>query len=301
MSEQFVFAQKCVLKCFHFSTPLTFSAGKQGEIGESSSFISPSFQQQKEHLIYIDHHNHLQEVGLKQLLTTYKDETCLRQFLASIVLLGYHLFLTNHMGQVPALQCQQQHQLKQLCLSGRLPSGLHSCLPDSDSEAQTAPKGCFLPFLPRPLPACPRQLRRSSSMLCSRKCCSVGVAAVPPRGCLGACLGRLLQVWLELFFARLFVNIFIVLLQGTLERGAQAGLSSAGGVSMVPLHILLPQGGVLLHAPVRAHSRGGCRPGGIVRIGSKAETTNSWKVSSDGEVRLQEGGEVAQPGWKVDL
>ena len=41
-----------------------------------------------------------QEVGLKQLLTTYKDETCLRQFLASIVLLGYHLFLTNHMGQV---------------------------------------------------------------------------------------------------------------------------------------------------------------------------------------------------------
>jgi len=39
------------------------------------------------------------EVGLKQLLTTYKDETCLRQFLASIVLLGYHLFLTNHMGQ----------------------------------------------------------------------------------------------------------------------------------------------------------------------------------------------------------
>ena len=68
---------------------------------------------------------------------------------------------------------------------------------------------------------------------------------------------------------------------------------------MVPLHILLPQGGVLLHAPVRAHSRGGCRPGGIVRIGAKAETTNSWKVSSDGEVRLQEGGAVAQPGWKV--
>ena len=44
-----------------------------------------------------------QEVGLKQLLTTYKDETCLRQFLASIVLLGYHLFLTNHMGQVPEI------------------------------------------------------------------------------------------------------------------------------------------------------------------------------------------------------
>ena len=197
MSEQCVFAQKCVLKYFHFSTPLSFSAGKQGEIGESSSFISPSFQHQKEHLKYINHHNDLQEVGLKQLLTTYKDETCLRQFLASIVLLGYHLFLTNHMGQVTALQCQQQHQH---CLSGRLPSGLHPCLPDSDSEAQTAPKGCFLPFLPRPLPACPGQLRRSSSMLCSRKCCSVGVAAVPPRGRLGACLGGLLQVWLQLFF-----------------------------------------------------------------------------------------------------
>ena len=47
----------------------------------------------------------VQEVGLKQLLTTYKDETCLRQFLASIVLLGYHLFLTNHMGQVPGPVC----------------------------------------------------------------------------------------------------------------------------------------------------------------------------------------------------
>ena len=70
---------------------------------------------------------------------------------------------------------------------------------------------------------------------------------------------------------------------------------------MVPLHILLPQGGFLLHAPVRAHSRGGCRPGGIVRIGSKAEATNSWKVSSDGEVRLQEGGEMAQPGWEVNF
>jgi len=39
------------------------------------------------------------EVGMRQLLTTYRDQTCLRQFLASIVLLGYHLFLTNHMGQ----------------------------------------------------------------------------------------------------------------------------------------------------------------------------------------------------------
>jgi len=39
------------------------------------------------------------EMGLKQLLATYRDNTCLRQFLAAILLLGYHLFLTNHMGQ----------------------------------------------------------------------------------------------------------------------------------------------------------------------------------------------------------
>jgi len=36
---------------------------------------------------------------LAQLLTCYRDHTCLRQFLASIILLGYNLFLTHHTGQ----------------------------------------------------------------------------------------------------------------------------------------------------------------------------------------------------------
>jgi len=57
------------------------------------------------------------EVGLKQLLTTYKDETCLRQFLASIVLLGYHLFLTNHMGQADS---QADYNLVNQILSAKL-------------------------------------------------------------------------------------------------------------------------------------------------------------------------------------
>lgn len=39
------------------------------------------------------------EAGLAQLLTCYQDKTCLRQFLASIILLGYNLFLTHHTGQ----------------------------------------------------------------------------------------------------------------------------------------------------------------------------------------------------------
>jgi len=39
------------------------------------------------------------EAGLGQLLTCYRDKTCLRQFLASIILLGYNLFLTHHTGQ----------------------------------------------------------------------------------------------------------------------------------------------------------------------------------------------------------
>jgi len=37
--------------------------------------------------------------GLAQLLSCYRDQTCLRQFLASIILLGYNLFLTHHTGQ----------------------------------------------------------------------------------------------------------------------------------------------------------------------------------------------------------
>jgi len=41
----------------------------------------------------------VQAVGLEQLLLCYRDQTCLRQFLASIILLGYNLFLTHHTGQ----------------------------------------------------------------------------------------------------------------------------------------------------------------------------------------------------------
>jgi len=40
------------------------------------------------------------EVGLSELLRCYADTGCLRQVLASIILLGYHLFICNHMGQV---------------------------------------------------------------------------------------------------------------------------------------------------------------------------------------------------------
>jgi len=40
------------------------------------------------------------DVGLSELLRCYSDHGCLRQFLASLILLGYHLFICNHMGQV---------------------------------------------------------------------------------------------------------------------------------------------------------------------------------------------------------
>merc|ERR1719319_1926333 len=39
------------------------------------------------------------EAGMKELMFCYKQKDCLRQFMASIILLGYHLFVTNLMGQ----------------------------------------------------------------------------------------------------------------------------------------------------------------------------------------------------------
>lgn len=57
------------------------------------------------------------EVGMRQLLATYRDETCLRQFLASIVLLGYHLFLTIQMGQADS---QTDNSLVSEILSAKL-------------------------------------------------------------------------------------------------------------------------------------------------------------------------------------
>jgi len=39
------------------------------------------------------------DIGLSELLRCYRDQSCLRQFLSSIILLGYHLFICNHMGQ----------------------------------------------------------------------------------------------------------------------------------------------------------------------------------------------------------
>jgi len=41
----------------------------------------------------------LKDIGLSELLRCYRDQSCLRQFLSSIILLGYHLFICNHMGQ----------------------------------------------------------------------------------------------------------------------------------------------------------------------------------------------------------
>ena len=40
----------------------------------------------------------LQDNGLSELLSVYEGKTGIRQFLATIVLLGYHLFLTTFMG-----------------------------------------------------------------------------------------------------------------------------------------------------------------------------------------------------------
>ncbi len=40
-----------------------------------------------------------QDLGLKELLAVYKEESCLRQFCATLILLGYHLFLTTNMGK----------------------------------------------------------------------------------------------------------------------------------------------------------------------------------------------------------
>lgn len=39
------------------------------------------------------------EAGMKELMFCYQQKDCLRQFMASIILLGYHLFVTNLMGQ----------------------------------------------------------------------------------------------------------------------------------------------------------------------------------------------------------
>ena len=40
-----------------------------------------------------------QEVGMSQLMKCYQNKTCIRHFLASIILLGYNLFITHHTGQ----------------------------------------------------------------------------------------------------------------------------------------------------------------------------------------------------------
>jgi hypothetical protein len=44
-------------------------------------------------------HCWLQELGLKELLAVYQEESCMRQFCATLILLGYHLFLTTNMGK----------------------------------------------------------------------------------------------------------------------------------------------------------------------------------------------------------
>ena len=36
---------------------------------------------------------------MSQLMKCYQNETCIRHFLASIILLGYNLFVTHHTGQ----------------------------------------------------------------------------------------------------------------------------------------------------------------------------------------------------------
>ncbi|XP_023326849.1 tetratricopeptide repeat protein 39A [Eurytemora carolleeae] len=40
-----------------------------------------------------------EEIGMTEMLSCYRNPACLRQFLASIILLGYHLFLTTNMGK----------------------------------------------------------------------------------------------------------------------------------------------------------------------------------------------------------
>ena len=36
---------------------------------------------------------------MSQLMKCYQNKTCIRHFLASIILLGYNLFITHHTGQ----------------------------------------------------------------------------------------------------------------------------------------------------------------------------------------------------------
>jgi hypothetical protein len=47
--------------------------------------------------------------GLSELLLVYEDKTALRQFMSTMVLLGYHLFLTTFMGnkEVDVRLCNQ--------------------------------------------------------------------------------------------------------------------------------------------------------------------------------------------------
>ena len=45
----------------------------------------------------------------------------------------------------------------------------------------------------------------------------------------------------------------------------------------------------------------GCGPGRADGSSSEVEAANCWQVSSDGEIRLQEGGEVARSGWEVNV
>ena len=39
---------------------------------------------------------------MDQLMKCYQNESCIRHFLASIILLGYNLFITHHTGQASA-------------------------------------------------------------------------------------------------------------------------------------------------------------------------------------------------------
>ena len=49
------------------------------------------------------------------------------------------------------------------------------------------------------------------------------------------------------------------------------------------------------------HVVAGCGAGGIDGSSSALEATNCWKISANGEICLQEGREVAESEWKVNI